>query len=145
MGSCLSSTAELNGIDGEKLPLFTLDKCVFDAKIVRVYDGDTCFAVFKLHNQHVKFKVRLQGYDSPEMNPPLDSKNREREKKAAQTCKEELEKHVLNKIVKLRCGKWDKYGRLLGTLYVDNININNYMIHKGFGYVYSGGTKKDFK
>jgi endonuclease YncB( thermonuclease family) len=137
---------ELTEIGDESLTLFTLDKRVFDAKIVRVYDGDTCFAVFKLNNDYVKFKIRLEGYDSPEMKPALDSKNRECEKKSAQKSKEELEKHVLNKIVKLHCGKWDKYGRLLGTIYIDNnVNINQYMIDNGFGYVYGGGTKKEFK
>ena len=142
----LKELNELKEINDEKLPLFTLDKCIFDAKIVRVYDGDTCFAVFKLHNEHVKFKIRLDGYDSPEMKPALDSKNRECEKKSAQKSKEELEKHVLNKLVKLHCGKWDKYGRLLGTIYTNNnVNINQYMIDNGFGYVYGGGTKKEFK
>lgn len=146
MGMCLSKSAGLEKTNDESLPLFTLDKRVFDAKIVRVYDGDTCFAVFKLNNEYVKFKIRLEGYDSPEMKPSLDSKNRENEKKSAQKSKEELEKHVLNKIVKLHCGKWDKYGRLLGTLYIDNnnLNINEYMINNGFGYAYGGGTKKEF-
>jgi len=144
MGSCFSTAAELNEVDFENLPLFTLDKRVFDAKIVRVYDGDTCFAVFKMNNEYVKFKIRLEGYDSPEMKPSLDSKNRENEKKSAQKSKEELEKHVLNKIVKLHCGKWDKYGRLLGTIICidNNLNINEYMINNGFGYAYRGGAKR---
>jgi micrococcal nuclease len=147
MGSCFSTAAALNEVDFENLPLFTLDKRVFDAKIVRVYDGDTCFAVFKLNKEYVKFKIRLEGYDSPEMKPSLESKNRECEKKSAQKSKEELEKHVLNKIVKLHCGKWDKYGRLLGTIICieTNVNINEYMINNGFGYAYGGGTKKEFK
>jgi micrococcal nuclease len=156
MGQCLcnnnichneknSNIEMLKTFNDDSLPLFTLDKCVFDAKIVRVYDGDTCFAVFKLHNNYVKFKIRMEGYDSPEIKPELNSKNREKEKKEAQKSKEELEKHVLNKIVILHCGKWDKYGRLLGIIYADNININQYMINNGFGYVYDGGTKKEFK
>jgi endonuclease YncB( thermonuclease family) len=151
MGSCLSlflsktAADELKETSDGSLPLFTLDKRVFDSKIVRVYDGDTCFAVFKLDKEYVKFKIRMEGYDSPEMKPALDSKNRECEKKSAQRSKEELEKRVLNKIVKLHCGKWDKYGRLLGTIFIDNININEYMINNGFGYVYGGGTKKEFK
>ena len=144
MGQCLFKNEDLQKINDDSLPLFTLDKRIFDAKIVRVYDGDTCFAVFKLDKQYVKFKLRMEGYDSPEMKPSLQSKNRENEKKSAQRSKEELEKHVFNKIVKLHCGKWDKYGRLLGTIYADNININKYMIDNGFGYAYDGGTKKEF-
>lgn len=146
MGQCLcKKEEELIKMDDNRVSLFTLDKHIFDAKIVRVYDGDTCFAVFKLNGKYVKFKIRMEGYDSPEMKPSLESKNRENEKKAAQRAKEELEKHVCNKIVKLHCGKWDKYGRLLGIIYVDNLNINKYMIDNGFGYEYNGGTKKEFK
>jgi endonuclease YncB( thermonuclease family) len=140
---------DLQNVDDDKIQLFTLDKQVHQAKIVRVYDGDTCFAVIKLHNEYVKFKVRMEGYDSPEMKPSLENKNREKEKKDAQKAKEELEKHVLNKVVLLHCGKWDKYGRLLGTIFITgnnvNINVNELMIKDGFGYVYDGGTKKEFK
>lgn len=148
MGQCqcftLCNDTELNQITDDNTQLFSLDKQIHQAKIVRVYDGDTCFAVFKLHNQYVKFKVRMEGYDSPEMKPALENKNREKEKKEAQKAKEELEKHVLNKIVTLHCGKWDKYGRLLGTIYSNYININEHMIKNGFGYPYEGGTKKQF-
>jgi micrococcal nuclease len=140
---------DLQNVDDNMVQLFSLDKQVYPAKIVRVYDGDTCFAVFKLNNQFVKFKVRMEGYDSPEMKPSLENKNREKEKKEAQKAKEELEKYVLNKIVLLHCGKWDKYGRLLGTIFTSvnstNVNINELMIKNGFGYKYDGGTKKEFK
>jgi micrococcal nuclease len=140
---------ELKNINDDSVQLFSLDKQIYPAKIVRVYDGDTCFAVFKLHNEYVKFKIRMEGYDSPEIKPSLENKNREKEKKEAQKAKEELEKYVLNKVVLLHCGKWDKYGRLLGTLYTTNhlninVNINDLMIKNGFGYAYDGGTKKDF-
>ena len=36
---------------------------------------------------------------------------------------------------------WDKYGRLLAAFYNNNININDMMIEKGYGYAYDGGTK----
>ena len=137
---------ELQNTNDNTIQLFSLDKQIHPAKIVRVYDGDTCFAVFKLHNEYVKFKIRMEGYDSPEMKPSLENKNREKEKKEAQKAKEELEKHVLNKIVLLHCGKWDKYGRLLGTIYTkEYMNVNEWMLKNGFGYAYDGGTKKDFK
>jgi len=148
MGQCLcceSQEQALNKINDDSVQLFTLDKQIHLAKIVRVYDGDTCFAIFKLHNEYVKFKIRMEGYDSPEMKPSMENKNREKEKKEAQKAKEELEKHVLNKVVLLHCGKWDKYGRLLGTIFTtDYININELMIKNGFGYRYDGGTKKEF-
>jgi endonuclease YncB( thermonuclease family) len=135
----------LRNIEDEKVMLFSLDKKIVTAKIVRVYDGDTCFAVFKLGNEFVKFKVRMEGYDSPEMKPPMEQANRDKEKKFAQKAKEELERLVLNKIVFLHCGKWDKYGRLLGKIISNNIDVNQHMIKNGFGYAYDGGTKKQYE
>ena len=135
----------LKNLEDEKVMLFSLDKKIVTAKIVRVYDGDTCFAVFKMGNDFVKFKLRMEGYDSPEMKPPLEQANREKEKKDAQKAKEELERLVLNKVVFLHCGKWDKYGRLLGKIIVNNIDVAQHMIKHGYGYVYDGGTKKQYE
>jgi endonuclease YncB( thermonuclease family) len=71
MGLCISK----NNIDNfdnlqnltDDIELFTLEGKTFQSKIVKVYDGDTCFAVFYLNNQPVKFKIRMYGYDSPEL------------------------------------------------------------------------------
>ena len=150
MGLCISK----NNIDNfdnlqnltDDIELFTLEGKTFQSKIVKVYDGDTCFAVFYLNNQPVKFKIRMYGYDSPELKPSLNLANREQEIKKANKSKSELEKLILNKIVRLECGEWDKYGRLLGKIYVKNDNkevyVNEYMIENGLGYSYFGGTKK---
>ena len=145
MGICQSKN-DLDKYD-DSLELFSLDKNIVDVKIVRVYDGDTCFGVFLLQNRPVKYKIRMFGYDSPEMKPLLKTPNRDKEIIAAHKAKQELEKLVLNKIVKLECGKWDKYGRLLGKLYINygtkkQIDVNNHMVVNGFGYEYKGGTKK---
>jgi endonuclease YncB( thermonuclease family) len=132
----------LMDLDGEQVMLFSLDGRVVAAKIVSVYDGDTCFAVFRMGDEFVKFRLRIKGYDSPEMKPPLNQVNREKEKEDAQKAKKELERLVLNKVVTLHCGKWDKYGRLLGRIIVDGIDVNQHMISHGYGYAYSG-TKKE--
>ena len=118
MGIC-NSNNKLNKCD-DTIKLFSLDKQTFNAKVVRVYDGDTCFAVFIYNSSPVKFKIRMEGYDSPEMKPLLTTINRNKEIENAIKAKEALEKLVLNKIVILECGKWDKYGRLLGKIYVKN-------------------------
>ena len=76
--SCVSVSVYNDTINDDTIQLFSLDKQIHSAKIVRVYDGDTCFAVFKLHNEFVKFKIRMEGYDSPEMKPSLENKNREK-------------------------------------------------------------------
>lgn len=132
---------ELKNVYSKKIDFFSLKNHIYTAKIVEVYDGDTCFAIFKYKNEYIKFKIRMQGYDSPELKPSLDHKDRENEIINAKKAKKQLEEYILNKIVILYCGNWDKYGRLLGTIYFNNININELMIKNGFGYRYNGGTK----
>jgi endonuclease YncB( thermonuclease family) len=48
-------------------------------------------------------------------------------------------------LVYIRCGKFDKYGRLLGDIFInkkDKISVNELMVANGYGYKYHGGTKK---
>ena len=45
------------------------------------------------------------------------------------------------KLVKIKCYGWDKYGRLLADIYVDNVNINLEMIKNNYGIEYHGKTK----
>ena len=57
------------------------------------------------------------------------------------------------KLVKIKCGEFDKYGRLLGTIYphYENENqvgggfsFNQILINEEFAHEYHGGTKKSF-
>ena len=48
------------------------------------------------------------------------------------------------KLVRVKSHGWDKYGRFLGEIYVDKVNINNEMVEKKYGYSYDGGTKQMF-
>jgi micrococcal nuclease len=36
----------------------------------------------------------------------------------------------------------EKYGRILGRLYVDDVCLNDRMISEGYAWTYDGGTKK---
>ena len=55
------------------------------------------------------------------MKPPKNQINREDEITAAKKSKKFLEDLVLNKVIVMKCGDWDKYGRLLGTLYLNDL------------------------
>ena len=133
---------QLMKINPENVGLFSLKGKKYPCRIVSVYDGDTCTALFKLNRNPVKFKVRMLGYDSPEMKPRLNVENREQIKREAEAAKQALISKTKDRNIILHCDSWDKYGRLLGTLYVDNININQWMINSGYGYPYDGGTKR---
>ena len=65
-------------------------------------------------------------------------------KKKAVKAKEAL-KTYLDGISWLRFDGFDKYGRVLGTLFQtkeDTVSVNQKMIDDGHGYVYNGGTKQ---
>lgn len=129
---------DLNKADNN-IPLFSLDGTQFKAKVVNVYDGDTIKVVIIFNNKLTRFNIRMSGYDSPE----LRTKDEE-EKKAGIIARDVLKNKILNKIVDIHCGKFDKYGRLLGYIYYNKKNINDWMISNKYGYVYNGGTKQKF-
>ena len=65
--------------------------------------------------------------------------------------KKEIQQHLHDNktIIKIECGKWDKYGRLLATLYTtkrsflskEKVCINQELIKSGFAKPYNGGSK----
>ncbi len=120
-------------------PKFTLEnKCVV-GKCVYVYDGDTVHVVFRIPNlndQAYKWVIRLTGIDTPEMK----SKNPV-EKAAAVRARDFLRGEILHKIVVVECGEFDKYGRLLGNIYINDVCMNVKMIELGHAKAYDGGTK----
>ena len=148
---------------------FSLDGKELQAKITNVYDADTCRAVFFLGEKLVKQTIRLKGIDTPERRPKKTVEFREQEIKAAkksrnrfiQLCtdqnleidkeykKRDIQSLIDNnrKIITLKCHEFDKYGRLLATIYddVNNASLNQCLIDEGYAYVYDGGTKQKFK
>lgn len=128
------SEQQLDNIDCSNIHVFSLDGMTFDAKVVDVYDGDTVTLVFKFYNYY-KWKCRLDGIDTPELKT---GNNKDEAIKA----RDYLRSIILNKIVKISCGTFDKYGRLLVKILYDNNDINNLMITHGYAKLYLGGTKE---
>jgi micrococcal nuclease len=127
---------DLNCVDCSKLEKFSLNSLCFDGKIVKVYDGDTITAVFKFHDKYYKWSCRLDGIDCPEMK----SSDKE-EKNRAIKARDFLHEKIFGKIVKLNCGNFDKYGRLLCEIFIDDVKVNDLMIKEGHAVSYDGGTK----
>ena len=102
------------------------------------YDGDTFKMIVTIPSTDIKVRVtcRMEGYDSPEVR--TRNKN---EKKLGIFARDRLREKILNKKINAKCGKADKYGRLLVRVTVDDIDINNYMIDNNLGHPYGGGTK----
>lgn len=113
-------------------------------KCVSVYDGDTCDIIFQFRGEYSIFRLRLNGLDTEEMHPLLSDPHREEKMKKAKMAKSALEGMILNKIVYIEILGNEKYGRLLGNVYVDkdsDVSVSDEMISSGHGVFYDGGKK----
>lgn len=135
--------------DKEKMKCFSFKDHIFYGYPTNIYDGDTFSLLFVYKDEVIKYRCRCTGYDSPEMKPSLSNQNRDNEKALAHKAKERLiellGKHE-TKMIKVKCGDFDKYGRLLIEIWnmVDNESINEIMIKEGHGKPYNGGTKEQW-
>ncbi|MFA6165797.1 MAG: hypothetical protein WC700_04215 [Gemmatimonadaceae bacterium] len=131
----------------------------FLAKVVSLYDGDTVRVVFRFNHELVQYRVRMAGYDSPEMKPPKNSPNRVAEIAAAKAARDALRDRIARSdpdslvfIEVVETKKLDPYGRPLVTMYTragdrldkNGENLNVWMLANGHGVPYDGGTKKAF-
>lgn len=113
----------------------------YRAKLVSVYDGDTIVVDLDLgRGVWVKDeKIRLRGIDTPERR----SKDAQ-EKAAAYLAREALLDmlHGNDLIVETFIDKEEgKFGRLLGVVYVGEMNVNEAMIDRGWARKYDGGKR----
>ena len=120
-------------------PLFTLSGLKTEAKCVKCYDADTIHIVIYLNNSLQRFVCRLVGIDSAE----IKSKNAS-EKEAAIKARDYLKEMILDKLINVECGKFDKYGRLLITIIYNDMNVNEHLVEKKHAYKYDGKTKREF-
>jgi endonuclease YncB( thermonuclease family) len=154
---CSASSESLAGSTYENTQPFSLEGCDVVAKVVDIYDGDTLTCVFYKFKKCYRFTVRLAGIDTCE----LSSKNREQGLRARMRLYELVSKdttpidiHIPRKnlrqklgesrcLVRLICGKFDKYGRLLVQLYeVNGIkSVNDILVVEKLAYPYFGEKK----
>jgi endonuclease YncB( thermonuclease family) len=64
------------------------------------------------------------------------------EKKLAQKAQKALTELIFGKIVYLTDVGMDKYGRVLANVYLEQINLSQWMLDNGHAVQYNGGTKK---
>jgi micrococcal nuclease len=97
----------------------------YRATVLSVYDGDTMtcnieigFDLYKLE------KVRLSGIDAPEV--------RGEERPEGLKSRDALRELTLGKQLRLVNEGTGKYGRTIATLYLDTINISDWMVRNGY-------------
>lgn len=123
-------------------PMLSFEGESIEAKVVSVYDGDTVNVIFPLNGKFYKWNCRLTGVDTPE----LRTKCKE-EKEYGYKVRDYLREKILNKVVILKCGDFDKYGRLLIEIICvgEECTVNQWLINNDYAFAYDGGTKKSWK
>ena len=125
----------------DNVPAFSLRGQKHLAKITSVYDGDTLKACFPFGDKMFIWNCRLAGVDTPE----LRTRNTE-EKKFGYQVRDELRKLIDKKVVIVYCDEFDKYGRLLVRLELqDGTDVSQWLIEQGYAFEYDGGTKKSWE
>ena len=93
---------------------------------IRVVDGDTIRAEAK----GKEIRIRLVEIDAPEMNQPFGAQS-----------KNFLNRLLYEKEVTLIAEGEDRYGRVLGNLFSNELNVNMLMVKFGFAWVYDEYAK----
>jgi micrococcal nuclease len=106
---------------------------IYKAKVIRVIDGDTLLLDIDL-GFHIRFveKVRLDKVNAPEQKT-------EEGKAATEWVKNNLPENVVLKVTtykKSKETKEDKYGRVLGVVFVGDVNFNSLLVENGHAKVY---------
>lgn len=143
-----------------RLETFNLSGLTGKVKVVSVIDGDTVDGIVWVPNSFLlgltrkdeavscratgdvrgdgwflRLRWRLAGIDTPET-----STEEGRRVKVLVTRVVEAYRGILWVV----CGEYDKFGRVLGTFYVDSsyaVSLNNYFLLRGWGRPYWGGSK----
>ena len=110
------------------------DKYLYEAELIRVIDGDTIDAWIDLgFDITVRRRIRLWGINAPETRT-LDLEEKREGK---------LAKARLEDILSINRGSFsvksigvDKYGRCLGEIYLQDVNINKQLLAEGLVEVY---------
>lgn len=117
---------------------FTFEGRSMLGKVMEVVDGDSLKVAIPIGGQAWIFPVRLENIDCPEVRTRHDT-----EKVLGLKTKERVESLVLNKIVALKLGDFDKFGRLLAQVYTrEGVNVAEDLIKNGMAVEYRGGERK---
>ncbi len=104
----------------------------YKATVTKVYDGDTITVDFDLGFGILirKQKIRLLGINTPEVRGP--------EKPQGIISRNALRQRILGKVVTIKTSrdKKGKYGRWLGEVFVEDENINQWLISEGYAKEY---------
>lgn len=102
-------------------PVLVLGQTTLEGKVVAIADGDT-LTILVDRTQH---KIRLAEIDTPE-----------RRQAWYQKAKDALSELVFSKEVSVTVTTKDRYGRLIGRVYIYDLDVNAELVRNGHAWVY---------
>ena len=96
--------------------------------VIKVSDGDTVTILDASKQQH---KIRLNWIDAPESKQAFGQKSRQH-----------LDKMIYKKNITVEFTQKDMYGRILGFITLDGVNVNLEMVKAGMAWHYEQYAKK---
>jgi endonuclease YncB( thermonuclease family) len=91
-------------------------------QVVGIHDGDT-LTLLTPENRQVR--IRLAGIDAPESRQPYGTR-----------AQQELSSLSFRKQARVVVQDTDRYGRTVGTVWVDRLNVNAELVRRGAAWVY---------
>ena len=104
-------------------------------KVTRVTDGDTINVVGNGHKEI----IRLVGIDAPETSRKKSEPGQPYSRKATKY----LASLVLNKTITIKDYGTDRYGRILGVVFVNGTNANLEMVKAGLSENFTEASSRD--
>ena len=111
------------------MPIF-LNAETIEGKVVGVSDGDTITVLLVTESAKTSVKIRLSEIDTPERNQAFGTQ-----------AKQQLSKKIFGKIVTVEYQGKDRYGRIVGKIYLGKRWINKEMVAEGFAWHYKQYSK----
>ena len=110
------------------LILCSILSATITGKVVAVHDGDT-ITVLQDSNQ---IKVRLAEIDAPELKQAF-----------GQRARQALGEKVQGQTVRVESTGKDRYGRVLGTVFLGTESVNLWLVRNGWAWRYDRYSKSD--
>lgn len=111
----LTASSDAAGSDSQKSKVLVGD-------VIRVSDGDTIWVRDELGLRH---KIRLNRIDAPESNQPFGKESTLH-----------LQSLIVGRDVLVKYEATDRYGRILGIVYLGEMDINLQMVRDGYAWHY---------
>ena len=154
-------TLKLLSVDPSRVPEFSFAGRFMTARLVEIHDGDTAKVLFEYAGTIVKVTVRFEGVDTAELRSKSQAERdkavRARDFVAAWALPDRFkvggnhsEKEIREALaatpvlITVRCGKFEKFGRTLATLFKPPAeeSLNKQLLDSGLAVKYDGGTKE---